>query len=315
MDSAGYAIQQLLNAIVLGCHLALLTLGYSLVHSVVRQFNLAHGSLLMLGAYGAFVAASVAGALGFMFPGGLVAALSVGVGTGAVYALIKLPLFRTGRAGDGTLAALVSATGLLIFFAELVRLLQSSGPLYSPPVFGLAMVLPISTSFPVTISGNDFLVVGVTAAAVLLTFWIYQRSTIGMLIRACADDRGMAALVGVDPNRTIAITLMLAGALAGLGGFLTVAHYGIITPYMGWSTGLKALTAAVVGGVGSLRGALLGAFLIAGLETFWSAWFNLEYRDVVVFTVLVTALIFRPNGLFARPEPDRAPGIGGQLYR
>jgi branched-chain amino acid transport system permease protein len=250
-----------------------------------------------------------------LFPAGLLVALAVGAGTGAVYGLTKLPLFRTGEHDRSMLAALVSGTGLLIFFAELVRLLQSSGPRYHPPALSDAFTLPIGTSFPVTLSGNDLLVVALTLAALLVTFRLYRRSLLGMWIRACADDRGMAAMVGIDPNRTIALALMLAGALAGLGGFLTLANYGVITPYMGWSMGLKALTAAVIGGVGSLRGAVLGAFLIAGLETFWSAWFALEYRDVIVFAVLIMALIFRPSGLFARPEPDRTPGVGGQGQR
>ena len=125
-------------------------------------------------------------------------------------------------------------------------------------------------------------------------------SRFGRYHRACAEDPGMAALCGVNVKRTVTLTFMLCTAYAGLAGFVMTLYYGVVNFYMGFSYGLKALTAAIVGGIGSLPGALLGSGLIALLETLWSAYFPLQYRDVVVFGLLIVVLVLCPNGLLGR---------------
>ncbi len=124
----------------------------------------------------------------------------------------------------------------------------------------------------------------------------------------------MAALAGVATGRTVGLAFTLGAALAGIAGALTVVRYGVVGPYMGVVVGLKALTAAVVGGVGSVRGAVFGGFLVGAVETGWAAWFPSDYRELVVFALLVAVLIFRPDGLFARPRVERIPGVGGARW-
>ncbi|MCW5774129.1 MAG: branched-chain amino acid ABC transporter permease, partial [Rhodospirillaceae bacterium] len=148
-------------------------------------------------------------------------------------------------------------------------------------------------------------------AACAMAALLVARSRFGRALRAVADDPGMARLLGISVERTILATFILGAALTGFAGALTVERYGSVWPYMGFSLGLKAIAAAVIGGVGSLGGALVAAFVIAAAETWWTAYVAGDYRDVAVFVLLVAALIFRPDGLFARPVVDPVSGAGG----
>src|SRR5690606_10306555 len=147
-----------------------------------------------------------------------------------------------------------------------------------------------------------------TAAACLVLFTALRRSRLGLQLRAAADDRRAAALMGVDVDRTIGAAFALGGLFAGLGGLVVTLYYGGVGFHAGALIGFKALAAAVVGGVGSLPGALLGGVLIGLLETFWSAYLSLSYKDVAVFAVLTLVLIFRPHGLLGRAR-DWADGL------
>jgi branched-chain amino acid transport system permease protein len=298
--------------LTIGTIYALAAAGYTLIHAATRQFHLALGALYMLGAYAAFIGFTLLDILGVtgavaILAGAMAVALVASAVGGA--ALKAMSLVRPVPGGNPT-APLVASIGVWIASAEAARLLHESHTLFVPPVLSgrlvarlgghlLVVPVPVVLVFPVGI------------AAWALTGWAVKRSRYGRALRAVADDPGMARLLGISVARTVTLTFMLGAVLTGLAGALSVERYGAVWPYMGLLLGLKAITAAVIGGVGSLAGALVAAFGIAAAETWWTAYVAGDYRDVAVFVLLVLALIFRPDGLFARPVLDPVAGAGG----
>jgi branched-chain amino acid transport system permease protein len=139
-----------------------------------------------------------------------------------------------------------------------------------------------------------------------LAFWyLVSKTALGRAQRACEQDQKMAALVGVNVDRTIAITFIIGAALAAVAGVMYLMHYGVVSFYDGFVPGIKAFTAAVLGGIGSLPGAVIGGLLIGLIETLWSAYFSIDYKDVAAFSILVITLIFLPQGLLGRPEVEK----------
>ena len=298
--------------LTIGTIYALAAAGYTLIHAATRQFHLAIGALYMLGAYAAFIGFALLDILGAsstiaVLAGALGIAIVISaIGGGALKALsLERPV-----AGGNPTAPLVASIGVWIASAEAIRLLHESHTMFVPPVLTgrfvarlgghlLVVPMPVMLVFPL----------GIVAWAV--TGWIVKRSDFGRALRAVADDPGMARLLGISVARTVTLTFMLGAALTGLAGALSVERYGAVWPYMGLLLGLKAITAAIIGGVGSLAGALVAGFGIAAAETWWTAYVSGDYRDVAVFVLLVLALIFRPDGIFARPVIDPVTGAGG----
>jgi branched-chain amino acid transport system permease protein len=166
-------------------------------------------------------------------------------------------------------------------------------------------VLWNGNDFPVTLSYKQ-LIIWVITAVMLLAFWyLVSRTRLGRAQRACEQDQKMAALVGVNVDRTIAITFIIAAALAAVAGTMYLMYYGVVTFSDGFVPGVKAFTAAVLGGIGSLPGAVIGGLLIGLIETMWSAYFSIDYKDVAAFSVLAITLIFLPQGLFGRPDVEK----------
>ena len=306
-----YFLQQSLNALTIGCIYALVALGYTMVHGLVGRFNLAHGETFMVGAFAAFVAASVLAALGVaVVPVGVFVMLGLSLAATAVWGWTVHGIVFDPLGRDPGQAPLIATIGLAIVLQEGVRLLHESGDLWLHHGLGGGAPWQVNDGAPVYIGYRNLLIAGVTAAAFAGHLWFIRHLRWGRHQRACAQDAAMAALLGVDVRRTVATTFAVAAAYAGLGGLIAALHYGVINFYMGFSIGLKALTAAVVGGIGSPVGALLGGLLVAGAETLWSAYCPVSWRDVVVFALLVAVLIFRPAGLVARPAPEGLPGPG-----
>jgi branched-chain amino acid transport system permease protein len=149
------------------------------------------------------------------------------------------------------------------------------------------------------------MIVVTTVVLMVMFSWLVARTRLGRDMRACEQDLKMASLVGVDTDRTIAFTFVIGAALAAVAGIMFLLYYGVIDFYIGFQAGIKAFTAAVLGGIGSLPGAMLGGLLIGLIETFWSAYFSVEYKDVAAFSVLVLVLIFLPSGILGRPEVEK----------
>ena len=306
--AAAYALQQLINALALAAVYALLATAYSLIYGLTGRINLAFGEIAVLGAYGAIGGVAAVVALGIGDPiAGLALALLLAAATAGGWSLligrtVVAPLHARHRLGQ---PILIATAAVALTLSEFMRLTQGSRERWAPPVFNQPLALASAENFVVTVTPMQLTValLGLAAAATVLV--LLGRTRFGRAWRAFADDPATAALLGVDGERLFAMTFLLAGLLAGLAGWIVAAHYGNVSFSMGAMLGLKALVAAVVGGIGSVPGAFLGGVCVALIETGWSAYFNIEARDIVLFSLLIVVFVLRPGGLlgFSGPTP------------
>jgi len=174
-----------------------------------------------------------------------------------------------------------------------------------PPLITGGHTLIDSPIFVVQLSNVQILVVVTTILLMTVFSWIVAKTRLGRDMRACEQDLKMASLVGVNVDRTISYTFVIGAAFAAVAGIMHLLYYGVVDFYIGFVAGVKAFTAAVLGGIGSLPGAMIGGLLIGLIETFWSAYFSIEYKDVAAFSILVIVLIFLPTGILGRPEIEK----------
>jgi len=306
--SVAYALQQLINAIALAAIYALLATAYSLIYGLAGRINLAFGEIAVLGAYGAIGGAAAIVALGVGDPFvGLALALVIAGAVAGGWSLIVgrvviAPLHARHRLGQ---PILIATAAVALTISEFLRVTQGPRDRWAPPVFNQPLALARAQDFVVTVTPMQIVVAlaGLAAAgAVLLLLW---RTSFGRAWRAFADDPGTAALFGVDGERLFAATFLIAGLLAGLAGWVVATYYGNVSHSLGALLGLKALVAAVVGGIGSVPGAFLGGICVALIEALWSAYFDITARDIVVFSLLIVVFVLRPGGLlgFSGPKP------------
>ncbi len=306
--AAAYAIQQLVNAVALAAVYALLATAYSLIYGLVGRINLAFGEIAVLGSYGAIggVAAAVALGMGDAIFGLVLAFVLAAAISGGWSMLIGraviAPLHARHRLGQ---PILIATAAVALSVQEFLRVTQGSRERWTPPVFNQPIALARADDFVVTVTPMQIVVAfaGLVAAGAVL--WLLARTRFGRAWRAFADDPPTAALFGIDGQRLLALTFLLAGLLAGLAGWIVAAYYGNVSFSMGAILGLKALVAAVIGGIGSVPGAFLGGICVALVEAGWSAYFDISARDIVVFSLLIVVFVLRPGGLlgFAGPKP------------
>jgi branched-chain amino acid transport system permease protein len=302
-----YFVQQLINGITLGSIYGLIAIGYTMVFGIIGMVNFAHGDVFMVSAFIALIAflilstwlgiSSVALALFVV----LIVAMAF---TALVNWVIERVAYRPLR-GSFRLAPLISAIGMSIFLSNFVQVTQGPRNKSIPPMIQGEFVLFNQNNFPVTLSYKQLIIWGVTAVLLLAFWYLVAKTPLGRAQRACEQDQKMAALVGVDVDRTISMTFVIAAALAAVAGTMYLMYYGVVTFSDGFVPGVKAFTAAVLGGIGSLPGAVVGGLLIGLIETFWSAYFSIDYKDVAAFSVLAITLIFLPQGLFGRPDVEK----------
>jgi branched-chain amino acid transport system permease protein len=192
-----------------------------------------------------------------------------------------------------------------IVLQNYVQIAQGARVKPIPPLITGGYTLFERNGFAVQISNIQIIVILTTVALMLAFARVVARTRLGRDMRACEQDLPMAALVGVDTDRTISLTFVIGAALAAVAGLMYLLYYGVVDFFIGFVAGVKAFTAAVLGGIGSLPGAMLGGLLIGMIETFWSAYFSGEYKDVAAFTVLILVLIFLPTGILGRPEVEK----------
>ncbi len=297
---AAYALQQALNALPSTAVYALLAAAYSLIYGLVGRINLAFGALAAAGGYGAAFGAAlwVGDAPGYVLvtAGALGVAVAAGWGV-ASGAAVFAPL-RNAR-GQQTLVATV---GLAVFLSELLRLTQGVRPNWVAPLLNAPFGLARAGDFVVTTSADALFSGAVALAAGLALVLAMRWSRFGREWRAYADDAVAAALFGVDPDGVFLKTFALASALAGLAGFVMTMFYGAVGYDASASLGLKALVAAILGGIGSVPGALIGGLMLGGFEALWSAAFPIDYRDVATYGLLAILLALRPGGLLGARE-------------
>jgi branched-chain amino acid transport system permease protein len=300
-------VQQLINGITLGSIYGLIAIGYTMVFGIIGMVNFAHGDVFMVSVFIALIAlliltswfgvASVALAL-------LIVLIVSMVLTSVLNWAIERVAYRPLR-GSFRLAPLISAIGMSIFLANFVQVTQGPRNKSIPPLVSGEIVLFGGDTYPVALSFKQMIIWFVTAV-LLAAFWlIVARTSLGRAQRACEQDRKMAALLGIDVDRTISITFIMGAALAAVAGTLYLMHYGVVSFADGFTPGVKAFTAAVLGGIGSLPGAVVGGLLIGLIETFWSAYFTSDYKDVAAFSILAITLIFLPQGLLGRPDVEK----------
>jgi len=300
-------LQQLINGVTLGAIYGLIAIGYTMVFGIIGMVNFAHGDVFMLSAFIALIIfLAITQFLGVTSLG--LAFLIVLICAMALTALwnwaIERVAYRPLR-GSFRLAPLISAIGMSIFLANFVQVVQGPRNKPVPPMFTDVIHVTSGGEFDVTLSYKQILIVVVTGV-LLLGFWfLVQKTALGRAQRACEQDRTMAALLGVNVDRTISLTFIIGAALAAVAGTLYMMFYGVVNFSDGFTPGVKAFTAAVLGGIGSLPGAVIGGLLIGLIETFWSAYFSSDYKDVAAFSILIVTLIFMPSGLLGRPEVEK----------
>jgi branched-chain amino acid transport system permease protein len=301
-----YFLQQLINGLSLGAIYGLIAIGYTMVYGIIGMINFAHGDVFMLGAFHSLIVFLVLGLLGVSWvPLALVMVLIVAVLLTATWGwTIERVAYRPLRQST-RLAPLISAIGMSIFLSNMVQLLQGARgkPLHTQISGGF--ILMERENFAVGLSYMQIIIMVITIALMTAFTLMITRTSLGRAQRACEQDKKMAALLGVNIDRTISLTFVIGASLAAVAGLMVTLYYGIIDFYIGFVAGIKAFTAAVLGGIGSLPGAMLGGVLIGLIEAFWSAYFSVEYKDVAAFGVLVMVLIFRPSGLLGRPEIEK----------
>jgi branched-chain amino acid transport system permease protein len=299
-------VQQLINGITLGSIYGLIAIGYTMVFGIIGMVNFAHGDVFMVSSFIALIVllilttwlgmASVALAL-------LIVLIVAMVFTSLVNWAIERVAYRPLR-GSFRLAPLISAIGMSIFLSNFVQVTQGPRNKATEPLLRDVIVL-IQGDYDVTISYRQLIIWGITAVLLVGFWYLVSRTSLGRAQRACEQDQKMAALVGVDVDRTISITFIIGAALAAVAGTMYLMYYGVVNFSDGFVPGIKAFTAAVLGGIGSLPGAVIGGILIGLIETMWSAYFSIDYKDVAAFSILVITLIFLPQGLLGRPEVEK----------
>jgi branched-chain amino acid transport system permease protein len=302
-----YFLQQIINGITLGSIYGLIAIGYTMVFGIIGMVNFAHGDLFMVSTFIAlifFVLLTVVLGIGSIALALLIVLLAGMFLTSLWSWAIERLAYRPLR-GSFRLAPLISAIGMSIFLMNLVQVAQ--GPRNKPvaPMLTDVITLREGANYAVTISYKQLLIILVTAVLLTIFWWIVQHTPLGRAQRACEQDRRMAALLGINVDRTISITFVMGGALAAVAGVLYLIYYGVVNFADGFVPGIKAFTAAVLGGIGSLPGAVLGGLLIGLIEALWSAYFSIDYKDVAVFSILAITLIFMPSGLLGRPEVEK----------
>jgi branched-chain amino acid transport system permease protein len=304
-----YFLQQLINGATLGSIYGLIAIGYTMVYGIIGMINFAHGDIFMVGAFLSLIAIIVIGVTAatpfLLLVLALIIVLVVAMVLTSVWGwTVERVAYRPLR-GSFRLAPLITAIGMSIILQNFVQLVQSARVKPLPPIITGGHRLMSSEGFDVELSNIQIIVVLTTLVLMIGFSWLVAKTRLGRDMRACEQDLKMASLLGVNIDRTISLTFVIGAALAAVAGIMYLLYYGVIDFYIGFVAGVKAFTAAVLGGIGSLPGAMLGGLLIGLIETFWSAYFSIEYKDVAAFSILIIVLIFLPTGILGRPEVEK----------
>jgi len=312
--------QVLLDGLILGFMYALIALGYTMVYGVLEFINFAHSEIFILGAFvGVEILLSMKSAgLLDVLPWVLVLLLALAAGmlaSGLAAVAVERVAYRPLRHAP-RLIPLISAIGVSFFLQDLIRLFESiwrnSFNLVYPTMDALNHRFELTSTIDVSVKSL------VVIVAALLMLWalyvIVNRTKLGTAIRAVAEDQAAASLMGINVNRMISLTFLIGGAMGGAAGVLFGVQYGLINPYTGFIPGLKAFTAAVLGGIGNIPGAMMGGLVLGLLEAFAASYLSLltggafgaEYKDIFAFSILILILIFRPKGLLGEVVRERA---------
>lgn len=288
-----YFFQQALNALQLGSIYALIALGYTMVYGILTMINFAHGDLFMVGAFFCFL---IAVYLKLSFVPTLLLSM---LGVALLGVLIERLAYKPLRAAP-RVSAIITALGVGLFL-ENFTLALSPYPKHIPTLFE-------NTTWAIgslSISSLQILIIILSLVLMLMLDFIVQHTKAGMAMRAISWDKTIVPLMGVPVNKIISLTFAIGTGLGGAAGVLYGLAYPVIDPYMGIMVGWKAFICAVVGGIGNIRGAMIGGFILGAVEILVAAFFPSTYRDFVAFTLLLILLIVRPYGILGKPQPQK----------
>jgi len=301
-------LQQLINGLTVGSVYALIALGYTMVYGILELINFAHGEIYMIGAYLGIIAVALATSLGLggfpilLLVIAFVFAMAFSASWGVtIERLAYRPLRQAPR-----LAPLITALGVSIFLQNFVMVTQGT----RDKVFRLTQhSIPLTsdrfTLGNAQVSYVQVMIVGTAVFLMILLSLFIGKTKLGKAMRATAQDQKMASLVGIDINRVISVTFLLGSALGAAAGVMVALYYGLVNFFIGYIAGIKAFTAAVLGGIGNVPGAMLGGIVLGLVESFGAGYISSEYKDVFAFAILVIFLIFRPQGLLGERVSEK----------
>ena len=294
LESVVAMLQQLVNGLILGSVYALLALGYTMVYGIIKLINFAHGDIYMMGA---FMGYFLINSLHLNFFLALILAM---IGTAALGVLVEFLAYRPLR-NSTRIAALITAIGVS-FFLEYVMVYFVGANTRSFP----QVIETVRYSFgPISLTNIQLMILAVSLILMVLLQVIVQKTKMGKAMRAVSVDSDAAQLMGINVNRTISFTFALGSALAGAAGVLIALYYKSLEPLMGMTPGLKSFVAAVLGGIGIIPGAALGGFVIGLLETFATAFGMSDFRDAIVYGILILILLVRPAGILGKNVKEK----------
>ncbi len=292
-----YFLELFLGGLIKGSIYALIALGYTMVYGIIELINFAHGEIYMIGAFTALIVSTVLTILGFHHLAVLVIAFLAAVIYASAYGFTIEKIAYKPLRNAPRLSPLISAIGMSIFLQNYVLLSQTSNFIPFP---NLIPEFQFLEPYSHIVSSAELVILGSTAVIMVALTLLIKYSTIGKAMRATAQDKTMALLLGINVNNVISFTFILGSALAAVGGFLVASQMGQINFYIGFIAGIKAFTAAVLGGIGSIPGAVLGALVLGWTESFATGYISSDYEDVFAFSLLVLILIFKPAGILGK---------------
>lgn len=297
-----YFSELFVGGLTRGSIYALIALGYTMVYGIIELINFAHGEIYMIGAFTALIVASILTMSGMSGLSVLVLASIIAVIYSAAYGFtVEKVAYKPLRQAP-RLSPLISAIGMSIFLQNYILLAQTSDFLPFPNLLPELKFMYPYTQF---IGSTEFIIILTTTVIMVLLTLLIKYTRMGKAMRATAQDRNMAMLVGVNVNRVISHTFIIGSALAAVGGILIASHIGRINFYIGFIAGIKAFTAAVLGGIGSIPGAVLGALVLGFTESFGTGYVSSDYEDAFAFILLILILIFKPSGLLGHTSSQK----------
>ena len=287
-------LMQLLNGINIGAIYALIALGYTMVYGIAKLINFAHGEIIMVGSYTMFICIAT-----FDLP--VVLSIIITILACALLGVVIEKLAYKPLRNASRISLLITAIGMSYLLQSVFQLIFSANSKTFPQVINVSNV----EIFNVTISGNQIVTLFVAIILMVVLDLFVRKTKTGKSMRAVSEDSGAAQLMGINVNRTISITFAIGSALAAVAGILYSSSYPLINPFMGSTIGIKAFTAAVIGGIGIIPGAVLGGFILGIIESLSKAYISSQLYDAIVFSTLILTLVFKPSGLLAKHKKEK----------